>query len=234
MPKSTDFYAGRDPRALPAYPLAEAARYLRLAPATLRSWVAGRAYPRRGGVGHFRALIRLPQRGNSQLSFWNLIEAHVLRALRTEHGVPIKAVRTAMRYAEEELKIDQLLLNPALCTAAGELFLDKYGALVSLSRSGQLAMRKVFEAHLKRLEWDTFNVPIRLFPFIRDDGEAAPRPIVIDPLIAFGRPVVARRGVSTAVIADRIDAGESPEEVARDYELETHEVEEAVVYERAA
>lgn len=233
MPTTREFYGGIDPRALPAYPLAEAARYLRLAPATLRSWVAGRAYPRRDGTGHFRPLIRPPHRGNAQLSFWNLIEAHVLRALRTEHGVSIKAVRTALRFAEEKLGIEQLLLDPALRTAAGELFLDKYGALLSLSRSGQLAMRMVFEEHLRRVEWDD-RVPIRLFPFLRGDGIAATRPIVIDPLIAFGRPVVARRGVSTAAISDRIDAGESPEDVARDYDLDTREVEEAVVYERAA
>jgi uncharacterized protein (DUF433 family) len=32
------------------------------------------------------------------------------------------------------------------------------------------------------------------------------RPIAIDPNIAFGRPVVLRAGVSTGIIAERIDA----------------------------
>jgi uncharacterized protein (DUF433 family) len=36
------------------------------------------------------------------------------------------------------------------------------------------------------------------------------------------------------VIVDRIDAGESPEELAADYGRELTEIEEAVVYERAA
>jgi uncharacterized protein (DUF433 family) len=35
-------------------------------------------------------------------------------------------------------------------------------------------------------------------------------------------------------IADRIDAGESPEELAEDYELQVNEIEQAVLYERAA
>jgi len=76
----------------------------------------------------------------------------VLRSLRTEHGVPLDAVRNALRFAERELKIEQLLLREELCTAGGELFLDRYGELVNLSASGQLAMRKIFEAHLGRVE----------------------------------------------------------------------------------
>jgi hypothetical protein len=62
----------------------------------------------------------------------------VLRSLRTEHGVPLVAVRQALAYAQRELKIDQLLLREELCTAGGELFLDRYGELMNLSASGQL------------------------------------------------------------------------------------------------
>ena len=43
-----------------------------------------------------------------------------------------------------------------------------------------------------------------------------------------------RAGVSTGVIAERIDAGESVADLADDYGLTTEEVEQAVVYERAA
>jgi hypothetical protein len=32
-----------------------------------------------------------PKKQPLLLTFWNLIEAHVLRSLRTEHGVSIKA-----------------------------------------------------------------------------------------------------------------------------------------------
>jgi uncharacterized protein (DUF433 family) len=57
---------------------------------------------------------------------------------------------------------------------------------------------------------------------------------VIDPSIAFGRPILLRRGITTAVIAERIDAGESVGEVATDYELSSDEIEGAILYERAA
>jgi hypothetical protein len=75
-----------DVRNRPAYTVAEAARYLKVAPATLRSWVAGRSYPTGAGTAHSRALIRPAKNPPLMLSFWNLIEAHVLRSLRTDHA----------------------------------------------------------------------------------------------------------------------------------------------------
>jgi hypothetical protein len=120
----------------PAYGLAEAARYLRLPAATLRSWVLGREYPTAEGASRFRPLIRPASQQPPLLSFWNLIEAHVLRSLRTEHGVPVKAVRSALAFAEKQLGIDRLLLREELRTHAGELFLERYGELINLSASG--------------------------------------------------------------------------------------------------
>lgn len=221
-----------DLRNQPAYAAAEASRYLKLPAATLRSWVIGRPYPKGDGVVQSRPLIHPPKKQPLLLSFWNLIEAHVLRSLRTEHGVSIKAVREALRYAEKAEKIERLLLRKDLETEAGKLFLRKYGELIELSGSGQLAMRKLFEEHLKRVEWDEWQFPVRLYPFISSD--LVQRPIAIDPNIAFGRPVVLRAGISTGVIAERIDAGESVADLADDYGLTTEEVEQAVVYERAA
>lgn len=222
-----------DVRSQPAYTLAEAARYLKLPSATLRSWAAGRAYPKRDGVATFHPLIQSAQKQPPLLSFWNLIEAHVLRSLRTEHGVAMRELRKAIKFAERTLEIERLLLHPDLRTHAGEVFLDQYGKLISLSASGQLAMRKLLEEHLKRVEWDEWKFPVRLYPFVSAESPAE-KPIAIDPNIAFGRPVLLRKGISTRVIAERIDAGESITELAADYDLSKAEIEEAVVYERAA
>lgn len=217
-----------------AYAVAEAARYLRLPSATLRSWVLGRRYPTAEGITRFPPLIRPASRRPPLLSFRNLIEAHVLRALRTDHGVSVRALRDSIAYAERELGIDRLLLRPELRTEAGKVFLDRYGTLIELSASGQLAMRRVFDEHLRRVEWDASRFPVRLYPFPAAGLRTEERPITIDPRIAFGRPVVVRKGVSTSAIVDRIDAGESVDEVAADYELERSEIEQAVLYERAA
>jgi uncharacterized protein (DUF433 family) len=222
-----------DLRSEPTYSMAEAARYLKVAGATLRSWVVGRPYPRADGAGHFRPLIHPPSKHPPLLSFWNLIEAHVLRSLRTDHGVSIKALRQSVAYAEKTLRIDRLLLSKELRTEAGRVFLERYGELIELSASGQLAMRHLFDEHLKRVEWDERQFPIRLYPFV-SSAMPSDKPIAIDADIAFGRPVVLRVGVTTAAIADRIDAGENVAELAADYGLSEGEIEQAVLYERAA
>jgi uncharacterized protein (DUF433 family) len=222
-----------DVRDEPAYPLSEAARYVRLSPATLRSWFLGRRYPTAKGLSEFTPVLKPARRDPPTLSFSNLVEAHVLRSLRTEHGVPLEAVRTALRYAERKLGIHQLLLREELRTSGGELFLDRYGELVNLSASGQLAIRKIFETHLQRVEWGALRSAVRLYPFVLAES-SDDKPIVIDPQISFGRPIIEKASVSTRTILDRIDAGERVEDLARDYELTAEAIEEAVVFERAA
>src|SRR5262249_35581636 len=84
------FYGGQDPREMPAYGILEAAHYLRLPPSTLRDWVRGRSYPTEKGRRLSAPLISLPPRSPREplvLSFFNLVEAHVLGALRREHRV---------------------------------------------------------------------------------------------------------------------------------------------------
>jgi hypothetical protein len=208
-----------DSRNQPAYTLAEAARYLKLPVATLRAWTLGRRYPTTRGKSHFHPLIHPASGKPPVLSFWNLIEAHVLRALRTEHGVSVKALRQAVEFAGKKLRIERLLLRPELCSDAGEVFLDRYGELIDLSASGQLAMRQVLQAHLKRVTWDEARFPIRLHPFVVGEAAGPEMPIAIDPRISFGRPVVIRRGISTAAIVARIDAGEGVADLAGDYQL---------------
>lgn len=146
----------------------------------------------------------------------------------------MQAVRTALDYAEAELGIRRLLLSPELHTSGGELLLDKYGELLSLSRAGQLAMRLVLEAYLERVERDQEDFPVRLYPFTGRDVISGPKTILIDPQISFGRPVLVRGCIKTAVLAERVDSGESIEELARDYELPRSEIEAAILYERAA
>jgi hypothetical protein len=71
-----------EPREMAAYSIGEAAHYLRIPVATLRSWVRGRFYPTEHGRRFFKPLIELPDPNLGSLSFVNLVEAHVLDAIR--------------------------------------------------------------------------------------------------------------------------------------------------------
>jgi uncharacterized protein (DUF433 family) len=57
---------------------------------------------------------------------------------------------------------------------------------------------------------------------------------MLDPRVSFGRPVLARLGVSTAVIVDRINAGEEAADLVKDYGATDDEIMDALAYERAA
>ena len=205
-----------DIRDAPAYTVLAAARCLAMSQSTLRYWVHGR-----------RSLG-----GGNLISFNNLVEAHVLRALRTRDGIRIAAVRNAIDYAEEYLGIERLLLSSEFRTSGQDIFFDRLSELTPLSRSGQLTMRQMVQMHLRRVDRDDDALPCRLYP-LRPAWSEEKKPIVIDPRVSFGRPTVAGSGVSTAALVDRYDAGESFEALAHDYRLEIGQIEDAVFYERA-
>jgi uncharacterized protein (DUF433 family) len=108
------------------------------------------------------------------------------------------------------------------------MFIERYGQLIDIGQAGQLAMHAVLEIYLRRIERDAIGLAVRLYPFTSPNHTETSRSIVIDPTIAFGRPVLARRGIPTVVIAQRYKAGESMDSLVKDYGCEQVEIEEAI------
>lgn len=210
-----------DLREAPAYRLSEAAHYLGLSPSTLRAWTLGQ----RG----FKPVIAIADPQAKTLSFVNLVEAHVLAAIRRKHGVTLQSVRRALDYTRSKLGVDRPLAHQQFETNGVDLFAERLGKTINVSRSGQLAMAEELRAHLERIERDAHGVPIKLYPFTRapDAGRQA-RSIVIDPRISFGRPILAHVGVPTAVLADRYKAGDSIDGLAQDFGASRAEIEKAI------
>jgi len=223
-----EIYSGLDPREVPAYSIAEASHYLLIPEATLRSWVKGRKYPVRGGQGFFKPVIALSDRAKLQLSFINIVEAHVLDAIRRQHEIPLSKIRVAIGFLRKNFRTDHPLADQRMETDGSDLFVQKFGQLINISSEGQLAIRQLLEAHLQRIERDVKGHALRLYPFTRKHEMAEPRLVVMDPLISFGRPILAGTGIPTSVIADRYKAGESVEQLAQDYGRKTLEIEEAI------
>jgi uncharacterized protein (DUF433 family) len=218
----------QDPRELPAYRIAEAAHYLQIPSSTLRSWTVGRHYPTAGGKRFFEPLVTPAERTQPLLSFINLVEVHVLDAIRREHGVRLPKVRKALAYLRAKIPSKHPLVDQRFETDSLKLFVERYGRLISISQAGQLAIRKLIEAHLRRVERDPLGVPIRLYPFTRKRDPDEPRSVVIDPYIGYGRPVLTGTGIPTAVIAERYKAGDSVDVLADDYGRGRADVEEAI------
>lgn len=218
----------QDPRELPAYSITEAARYLRMPQVTLRSWVVGRSYPTTTGERFFKPVIHLTEEGWPVLSFVNMVEAHVLEAIRRQENIPLHKVRAAVGFLERHYHSRHPLAEHQFETDGLDLFIQKAGLLINLSQAGQFAMREIVAAYLRRIERDVQGLPIRLYPFTRKREPEEPRAVVIDPFVSFGRPVLAGTGIATAVLAERFKAGESVEELAKDYGRSALDIQEAL------
>jgi len=218
----------RELREMPAYGIVEAAHYLGIPKATLRSWVMGRYYPTGRGKRFFRPIIELADKDQRLLSFENLVEAHVLDAIRRAHGVAFWRVRKAVDYVKNKLGSKHPLAEQKFVTDGVDLFVEAFGQLVNISREGQLAIKNLIETYLRRVERDQIGAPIRLYPFTRERKPDEPRIIVIDPAISFGRPALVGTGIATTIIAQRYKAGESIEELANDYGRSRSDIEEAI------
>ena len=223
---SSNIYAGRRPEDVPAYPFAEAAMLAGVPVSTLRSWVLGRQFPARGGQRWSQPVVRLPKGERRFLSFTNLVEVHLLAAMRRKHALGLDAIRRAVRYVHDELEVDHPLANEQFKTNGVDLFVERLGKIINASREGQLGMRAVLVGSLDRVEYDKQGRAVRLFPLLR--REDAPKNIVIDPTRAFGRPVLAGTSVPAADIRARFDAGDGVDELARDFDVSPELIEDAL------
>jgi uncharacterized protein (DUF433 family) len=213
---------------LAAYTIGEAAHYLRLPPATVRAWAVGRPYPTRRGPAQAQPVLRIPARKPPMLSFLNLIETHVLAAMTRDHDIPLQRVRRAVTYLARTFDTPRPLVDRHFETDGRDLFVREAERLINVSREGQTAIREALDLYLARIEWDTSGLAARLFPFTGRARADAPRAVVIDPGVAFGRPVLAGTSIPTVAIAERFKAGESEAELALDYGREESEIEEAI------
>lgn len=91
-------------------------------------------------------------------------------------------------------------------------------------------LKKHLLLRLDRVEIEG-KVPIRIYPPTRDPVTALPRSIVLDPRVRFGRPTLVGHGLPTDTLFERYQAGDSIASLARDYDITSGEVEEAIRFE---
>ena len=222
-------FTQQDLRNTPAYGIPEAAGYLRLPVSTLRAWTLGQRYRVREEPKLFKPVIAIADHKNRQLSFINLVEAFVLAGVRREHDISLPKVRKAVEYLRRTFHTKRPLAEEQFQTDGVDLFVEKFGSLIGATQEGQLQMREIIRNRLKRVLRDPRGVPekIVLFP----SGSAD---VVIDPKFSFGRPILDGLGVRTAILAERFDAGDNVEHLAREYEASPEAVQNAIRCERRA
>ncbi len=144
----------------------------------------------------------------------------------------VEKVRQAVSCMTTKFDEEHPLARIDLHTDGLDLFVKILEDTINVSdRQQTLLLRGSLETHLKRIERDETKLAKCLYPFTRTSGDAnsdAPKSIVIDPRISFGKPVIAGTGIPTAVLAGRYKAGDSIEVLAEDYQCEPAKIQEAV------
>jgi len=217
--------SARNVREAPLYTAAEAARYLRLPPSTVRAWTFGQPYGTSKGPGAFQPVIRPADREARRLSFLNLIELLVLAAIRRKHTVALPQVRRALRFLEKRFPSEHPLADHQFQTNGADLFVEKFGEILNVSRDGQVEIRELLEAYLQCVERDSRGVPVKLYLPSLKSSSVERGVIVIDPRISFGRPVLDGTGIRTEIIVDRFRAGEPIDSLVSDYGRSREEIE---------
>jgi uncharacterized protein (DUF433 family) len=223
---SVAYSKGMDRREIPIYSVPEAALYLHVQEKTLRNWLYGRSYQTKEGPKYSEPLIAPADGPGYRLSFFNLVEAHILKSTLWIDNVPMSAIRDALAWAIPEAT-PHPLISRFFRTEGSALFEKRLGEIVNASKYGQLAFPDV-EPFLERIDRHSVDYPTVLYPFIPNKPES--KVVVIKPGVSSGVPTIAGTGISVPVVFGRYQAGDSIEDLADDYGLKTEEVEDAIAF----
>jgi uncharacterized protein (DUF433 family) len=224
--------ASIDPREIPRYAVSEVSLFLHLPENTLRSWVSGRTFPRVAGEGYFKPLIEPADGQGSTLSFYNLIEAHILKSTRRRDEVPMKFVRTAIDYVLEKFPSPHPLITQKFETDGRFLFVRKFDDLINASKMGQLGIEPVLREYLSRIDRDTRGMPVTLYPIIPDRPDS--KSVAIKYGVSAGAPVLSGTGILISALVNRYKAGDTIQDLCEDYDQPKERIEDAIAYLEAA
>ena len=211
----------------------EAARLTKVPSRSIRRWLLG--YCRRPAEGAYEipavwgAQIP-PTDGTVGLGFHDLMEVRFVNEFR-RHGVSWNTIRLAAQRARQDFQRDHPFSTQRFRTDGRIIFaeiIEKTGEtkLLDMIRNQYAFHQVVSQSLYAGLEFSSRDEVVRWYPM------SPKRQVVIDPERAFGRPIVVREGVPTAVLAKAVDVEGSVESVAKWFEVNPQAIRAAVAFER--
>jgi uncharacterized protein (DUF433 family) len=195
----------------------EAAEHLQIPERTMHRWLHKKAAGR--PLVHS---VRPERRGWPSVPFVALVEAYVLRALRSYH-LPTSKIQAAAADIRTQFKTEYGLANRRIATDGVDVFVH-YLDSDEIARAGdrQMPIRQVIDDYLRYIVWDEddeFPARLRLRRY-----DPAVAEVVIDPRFAWGAPIVEPAKVTVDTILGLWRAGEAPDVVADEYGLTVEQV----------
>jgi uncharacterized protein (DUF433 family) len=210
------------------YTEAAAARLLGVAQNTLNYWLEGGE--RRGRV--YRPVIRLEPRGSRAPVTWGeFLEAALLRQYR-KLNVPMLELRAFIEKVRLQFGVPYPLAHYQPYASGKELLVEAQNesglpadfCLIALVRD-QPVLTAPADSFVHRVTWDG-----DIAAGWRPHGEQSP--VLMNPNLRFGMPAV--EGIRTGIIWEHVQAGETDEDIAGEFEIPIDAVQWAITYERAA
>ncbi len=201
-----------------------------LNPARVRRWLKGYDYVHAGSVRHQGPVVRRQgAHSTSYASFLDLVDLLFVKRF-LDHGVSLQRVRAALQEAFEILGTSRAL-RETFFTDGSDIFLKvqhKGDAILELLSGGQWTIAPLIQQLSAQIEFDSpGGLARRWYPLGRG------RPVVLDPSVCFGRPVLVGRGVATANVYDLFRAEHERVEAVRSWwDLTEREVKAAIEFER--
>ncbi|MFN4311712.1 MAG: hypothetical protein ACK4FK_14100 [Ferrovibrio sp.] len=229
---------GRNPLVVGFYTVPEAARLIRVGSARrIYGWLKG--YPGRN-VGPLLTRDFEPVDGYEELSFLDLMEVRFVEHFR-EYGVKVGSLRRAAEELKAEFKTDHpfALSKVLLAADKADVFVvetlrkaakaEGDPRLRSLTTRNYVMYEAIKQSLVPGIEFDATS---HLAKQWRPMPDRFPE-IVVDPLRAFGRPIIAK-GIPTETLRDawRVE-GRKADPVAEAFGITAKEVLEAVNFEQA-
>lgn len=210
------------------YTAPEAARMVGMQPATLRRWLLGYNHDTKHEEPLWQPQYDAEDDAGVLLGFRDLIEARIVNALRAKKiGLP--TIRICMERAREIVGQDRPFSTQQFKTDGKTIFLEitrdlDEPELIDLRRK-QGVFNRVVAPSLADLD------------FGPDGAERwwllhGRRTIVADPDRAFGQPIVADHGITTARVVQAVKAEGSVAAVAKIYEIKPKLIRDALAYEQ--
>ena len=207
------------------YTFGEAAQLAHVSTSTVKNWlfgytIKGRDVPPLFSSGH-----------GERVSFLQMIEIMVaarFRKSKVGRSVSFHAVRNAYVYAQESWGMEYPFAHLRLEPLGGHIvhFLSGRGDSASyqaMDTPEQWSLPGLVRETISQLEYD-HELAARWFPV----GKGIP--IVVDPRISTGLPVIEKTGITVRILYKRWKAGQDIAFLARDYDLETPVVETVLRY----
>lgn len=215
---------GQPIRDYPTYTIPEAALFLGIPTRTLRYWL----------LDHPIWEIANPDRKHPLLSFRDLAQAYYVELVRKHFQLNLSDTRRVIAEASKESKALYPLLRKNILVFAKHVCMDKPARgrqphrIIDLTQYRQLYFPEMVGELAKRINWDSHNEPIQLFPWRHWAGVLDERqPVCIDSNVMSGRLVITGTRIPVQTIVAR-SKKESFEKIAKDYELSTEIIQQAV------